>query len=259
LIARACGCRLFRDPDARLPLEVAGRLFFESARLADCPHFALLVGERFNLDGLGPLGELMRHSPSVGAALAQPVAAPATARPRRGPTAAASRALTPSVLGYSVYRHFTPGAEFIYDVAVTIGHRILLGLCGPDFAAPDGAVFLSSGPRGPRPTAACSARRCTSMPKSPAWSSRRPGWPAPSKAPIPARHRALTLALQQAQASGPLSLGGQVERVLHQLLLSGHGTAEGRGAAVWHQPAHLAAPARCGRQKLPGAGQSHPP
>jgi hypothetical protein len=46
---------LFRDPDARLPLEVAGRLFFESARLADCPHFALLVGERFNLDGLGPL------------------------------------------------------------------------------------------------------------------------------------------------------------------------------------------------------------
>jgi hypothetical protein len=60
---------LFRDPDARLPLEVAGRLFFESARLADCPHFALLVGERFNLDGLGPLGELMRHSPSVGAAL----------------------------------------------------------------------------------------------------------------------------------------------------------------------------------------------
>jgi hypothetical protein len=60
---------LFRDPDARLPLEVAGRLFFESARLADCPHFALLVGERFSLDGLGPLGELMRHSPNVGAAL----------------------------------------------------------------------------------------------------------------------------------------------------------------------------------------------
>ena len=47
---------LFRDPDARLPLEVAGRLFFESARLADCPHVALLVGERFSLGGLGPLG-----------------------------------------------------------------------------------------------------------------------------------------------------------------------------------------------------------
>jgi len=60
---------LFQDPDTRLPLEVAGRLFAECALLTDCPHFALLVGERFSLDGLGPLGELMRHSPTVGAAL----------------------------------------------------------------------------------------------------------------------------------------------------------------------------------------------
>ena len=123
---------LFRDPDARLPLEVAGRLFFESARLADCPHVALLVGERFSLGGLGPLGELMRHSPSVGAALRSLLlhlqlhdrgAAPLLLQTEPGTV----------VLGYSVYRHFTPGAEFIYDVAVTIGHRILLGLCGPDF------------------------------------------------------------------------------------------------------------------------------
>ena len=124
---------LFRDPDARLPLEVAGRLFFESARLADCPHVALLVGERFSLGGLGPLGELMRHSPTVGAALRSLLlhlqlhdrgAAPLLLQTEPGTV----------VLGYSVYRHFTPGAEFIYDVAVTIGHRILLGLCGPGFA-----------------------------------------------------------------------------------------------------------------------------
>ena len=53
-------------------------------------------------------------------------------------------------------------------------------------------------------------------------------WPIAREALRLGRHleTRLRLALQQAQASGPLSLGGQVERVLHQLLLSGHGTAE---------------------------------
>jgi AraC-like DNA-binding protein len=215
---------LFRDPDARLPLEVAGRLFFESARLADCPHFALLVGERFNLDGLGPLGELMRHSPNVGAALRSLLlhlqlhdrgAAPLLLQTERNT----------SVLGYSVYRHFTPGAEFIYDVAVTIGHRILQGLCGPDFV-PQTVQFSYR-----RPARTTPYRQLFQAPLNfdaevsglvfaSTWLAR------PIEGANPERHRALTLALQQAQASGPLSLGGQVERVLHQLLLSGHGTAE---------------------------------
>jgi hypothetical protein len=170
---------LFRDPDARLPLEVAGRLFFESARLADCPHVALLVGERFSLGGLGPLGELMRHSPTVGAALRSLLlhlqlhdrgAAPLLLQTEPGTV----------VLGYSVYRHFTPGAEFIYDVAVTIGHRILLGLCGRA-SLPRRCSFPPPAAR----TAAyrhlfrAAALRCEVS----AWSSRRAGWPAPSKAP----------------------------------------------------------------------------
>ena len=60
---------LFSVPDARLPIESVGRLFAECASLSKCPHFGLLVGERFSLDSLGPLGELMRASPSVGSAL----------------------------------------------------------------------------------------------------------------------------------------------------------------------------------------------
>ena len=40
------------------------------------------------------------------------------------------------------------------------------------------------------------------------------------------RHEALTRVLQQARATSPLSLGEQVELVLHQMLLSGHGSAE---------------------------------
>jgi hypothetical protein len=156
-----------------------------------------------------------------------------------------------SVLGYSVYRHFTPGAEFIYDVAVTIGHRILQGLCGPDFV-PQTVQFSYR-----RPARTTPYRQLFQAPLNfdaevsglvfaSTWLAR------PIEGANPERHRALTLALQQAQASGPLSLGGQVERGAASAVAQWPWHGRGRGAAVWHQPAHLAAPARCGRQELPG-------
>ncbi|MCC7326196.1 MAG: AraC family transcriptional regulator [Burkholderiales bacterium] len=123
---------LFRNADARMPLEAAGRLLGECARLTGCPHFGLLVGERFSLDGLGPLGELMRHAPSVGSALRSVLlhlqlhdrgAAPLLLQPEHDT----------ALLGYSVYRHATPGTELIYDAALAIAHRILSELCGTGF------------------------------------------------------------------------------------------------------------------------------
>ncbi len=215
---------LFRDQDARLPLEAAGRLFFESARLADCPHFALLVGERFNIDGLGPLGELMRHSPSVGAALRSLLLHLQLHDRGAAPLLLQTESDT-AMLGYSVYRHFTPGAEFIYDVALAIGHRILQGLCGPAFVPM--AVQFSY--RRPEHTAAYRQlfraplifdAEVSGLVFASTWLAR------PIEGADPERHQALTHALQQAQATGPLSLGEQVELVLHQMLLSGHGTAE---------------------------------
>jgi AraC-like DNA-binding protein len=215
---------LFRDPDARLPLEVAARLFAECARLADCPHFALLVGERFNLDGLGPLGELMRHSPNVGAALRSLLLHLQLHDRGAAPLLLQTEPDT-AVLGYSVYRHFTPGTEFIYDVALAIGHRILQGLCGPAFA-PLAVQFSYR-----RPARTTAYRQLFQAPLN--FDAEVSGlvfashWLArPVEGADPGRHRALTHALQQAQATGPLSLGEQVELVLHQMLLSGHGTAD---------------------------------
>jgi AraC-like DNA-binding protein len=215
---------LFHDPDARMPLEAAGRLLRECARLADCPHFGLLVGERFSLDGLGPLGELMRHSPNVGSALRSLLlhlqlhdrgAAPLLLQPGRDT----------ALLGYSVYRHATPGTELIYDAALAIGQRILLGLCGPGFV-PLAAQFSCR-----RPARTAAYRRVfrapvafdaelTGIAFASSWLSR------PIAGADAGRHEALTRTLRQAQAAGPLSLGEQVELVLHQMLLSGHGTAE---------------------------------
>ena len=215
---------LFRDPDARLPIEVAGRLFAECARLADCPHFGLLVGDRFDLDGLGPLGGLMRHSPDVGSALRSLLlhlqlhdrgAAPLLLQPERDA----------AVLGYSVYRLATPGTEFIYDAAVAIGNRILLELCGPAFV-PLAVQFAYR-----RPKSIAAYRRVfratptfdaevSGLVFASAWLAR------PIEGADPERHRALAFALKQAQDAGPLSLGDRVDLVLRQMLLSGHGTAE---------------------------------
>jgi len=215
---------LFRDPDARMPIESAGRLLRECVRLTDCPHFALLVGERFDLAGLGPLGEQMRHAPSVGSALRSLLlhlqlhdrgAAPLLLQPE--PDVA--------LLGYSVYRHATPGTELIYDAAVAIAYRILVALCSSSFA-PRAVQFAYR-----RPPRTAAYRRLFRAPVL--FDAEAAGvvfasdWlTKPIEGADATRHRMLTQALQQAHAAGPLSLGEQVELVLHQMLLSGHGHAD---------------------------------
>src|SRR5512138_9829 len=65
------GVRLeaFRNPETRIAFEALGRLLDESAAATGCEHFGLRVGERFELEGLGAIGYLMRNSATVGDAL----------------------------------------------------------------------------------------------------------------------------------------------------------------------------------------------
>jgi len=57
------------SPEARLSYAVFTRLLAVAAERAGCDHFGLLIGRRTGLDYLGPVGELTRHSPTVGDAL----------------------------------------------------------------------------------------------------------------------------------------------------------------------------------------------
>jgi AraC-like DNA-binding protein len=215
---------LFRNPDARMPLESAGRLLGECVRLTGCPHFGLLVGARFALDGLGPLGELMRHAPNVGSALRSLLLHLQLHDRGAAPLLLQSGRET-AMLGYSVYRHATPGIELIYDAALAIACRILHSLCGDDFV-PLAVQFAYR-----RPASTAAYRRVFRAPLNfdaevaavvfgSSWLTR------PIEDADARQHQLLTLAMRQAQAAGPLSLGEQVELVLHQMLLSGHGTAE---------------------------------
>lgn len=56
-------------PEGRIPFESATRVLREAARRSMCAHLGVLVGSRFRLSVLGPLGELAAHSATVGDAL----------------------------------------------------------------------------------------------------------------------------------------------------------------------------------------------
>jgi len=119
----------FRNPENRIAFDSLGRLFAECSTATGCGHFGLLVGESFELKGLGAIGYLMRNSPTVGEALRALLlhlylhdrgAVPILIHPE------ASHVL----LGYSIYRHGTPGSAHLYDAAIAIGYRALKEIGG---------------------------------------------------------------------------------------------------------------------------------
>lgn len=123
---------LFREPESRIPFEALGALLQACVAATGCRHFGLMVGQRFDLKGLGAIGYLMRNEASVGDALRSLVqhlhlhdrgASPILLALDHGSV----------ILGYSIYRHGTPATDQVYDAAVAIGYGILRGLCGPSW------------------------------------------------------------------------------------------------------------------------------
>ncbi len=215
--------RLFEDTESRMQFEALGRLFDTCVALTGCPHFGLLVGERFDLKGFGALGYLMLNSATVGEAIRSLLlhlhlhdrgAAPVLLAPDPSTV----------MLGYSIYRHGTPGTVHIYDAAIAIGHRILEALCGPtwkaqrvqfshgqpDSSAPYRRVFRSS----VRFDADVSAIVFASS-----WLER------PIEGADATLHDHLARAIQDAVDNGPMTFADQVQGVLHQMVLSGTASA----------------------------------
>lgn len=211
------------DPERRLPLEAVGRLLGECVELTGCPHFGLLVGERFELNGFGVLGLLARNCATVGEALRNLVrylyvhdraAAPVLFEP----------AASTVMLGYSIYRHDLPAAPQIYDGAIAMAYRTLVELCGPDFMAL--RVQFSHG----RPEDVAAFRRvfrtsvifdaeASGVIFASHWMQRR------IEGADPAARAFLARAFQAAEKIADLSFAEQVGSVLHQEVLGGTVTA----------------------------------
>ncbi|MGA3799533.1 AraC family transcriptional regulator [Pseudomonas fluorescens] len=122
----------FAYEDNHLAYMDVARLFNTAFEHTQCPHIGLLIGERFSLDKLGPVGQLMRLANTPGDALNDLV----------GHANLYDRGATPlllplagqhSLLGYVIYRHDLPNQSLLVDTAVMVGLQMLRALLGANW------------------------------------------------------------------------------------------------------------------------------
>jgi AraC-like DNA-binding protein len=214
---------VFDHPENRMHLDDLGRLVDVCVALTGHADFGLRLGARFDLRGFGPLGELMRHSARVGDALGALLsylhlqdrsAAPLLLGPSQGSV----------MLGYSIYRHGVPASAQVLDGSIAIAYRLLAELCGPPWKAQ--RVQFSHG----RPARLTEFRRVFGP--SLAFDAEvsaivfKAEWlDKPIDGADPLRHLELARMLREAAAEQPMSLGDQVQGMLHQMVLNGTATS----------------------------------
>lgn len=118
-------------PNERIPYGSMGRLLAEAARATALPHFGLLAGRVWRLADLGLVGELVRHSPSLGHALQSLVVHHHVNT--HGGTAFLIQRAGMVDLGYAVYMPGVPGSAEIDDAHLAAGMNFLRELAGPGF------------------------------------------------------------------------------------------------------------------------------
>lgn len=215
---------LFQDPENRLGFEAVGRLLGTCVTLTNCCHFGLLVGLRFDLTGMGPIGYLIRHSPTIGDGL-RSLLLHLHLHDKGAAPVLITLAPDYVVLGYSIYRHGTPATEHIYDAAIAIGYQILRELCGSSWH-PMRVQFSYSQPSSTAPyrrlfgSSVLFDAEVSGIVFASSWLEK------PIEGADAALHRILAQAIRDEEAKLPMSFSEQMEQVLHQMVLSGTATAD---------------------------------
>jgi AraC-like DNA-binding protein len=215
--------RLFECPDNIVPFSAAGRLLLACASATDCPHFGLLLGERTGIECLGVVGDLARHSPSLGLALRNMVLH--LHLHDRGAVPTLAIADGEARLGYAIYQPGVAGTVQIYDLAAAIACNLVRDLCGQTLR-PQRVLLAHDRPADPalyrqvfgvRPRFAAEQ---TAVAFPAVWLDR----PLPDADAV--RYRKLESRIAELSAATRGDLAAQVRRVTCNLLLCGQGSLE---------------------------------
>ena len=129
----------FSHEDNRVPYPAFVDFLNRATQITGCRHFGLLAGRMWRLPAMGAVGELVRHSGTVGSGIeALTVFQHLNSE---GGLAFLLRRGDFADFGYAVYHPMTPGAAQLYDAALATAMNIMTGLCGPNWKPYE--VFLS--------------------------------------------------------------------------------------------------------------------
>jgi AraC-like DNA-binding protein len=136
------------DPDGRVSLEKTGRLLRVCVEQTHCPHFALLAGRLWWLADWGVIGELARHSPTVGQAL-QEINGHQHLASEGALTMLVNHGASVDFI-HAMYVPRTGGSELVADAMLAAAFNLLGELCGPDWCASEVCMAHSANyPVGP--------------------------------------------------------------------------------------------------------------
>ena len=136
------------DAENRISYIALGQLLQRGLEATGCKHIGLLVGQRANISTLGIIGEVMRRSPSVQAALRSLILH--LHLHTRGAVPTHSVEGESATFGYAIYQRHMPGAAQVYDQVLAYEFNIMRSLCGPRWR-PSEVSFSHAKPTDVRP------------------------------------------------------------------------------------------------------------
>jgi AraC-like DNA-binding protein len=117
------------NPENTIPFAAGAQLLAVSARASGLPHMGLLAGQGWTLQYMGLIGQLMKHSPTLGDALRS--FAVYHRLDCQGGAVFLVESKEAASLGYVVHQPGLDGIEFVYDTVMACGWNFIRELIGP--------------------------------------------------------------------------------------------------------------------------------